>query len=39
VVEAANFGGESNGCDTNEHVNFFSIALDQTDPLTFQGFF
>lgn len=39
LIAAANFGAPSHGCGTNSHINFFSIALNQTDPLTFQGFF
>ncbi|RAO65272.1 uncharacterized protein BHQ10_001284 [Talaromyces amestolkiae] len=39
LIGAANFGTPSRGCETNSHINFFSIALNQTDPLTFQGFF
>jgi fumiquinazoline A oxidase len=39
LIPQANFGSPSNGCDTNEHINMFSIALNKTDPLTFQGFF
>lgn len=39
LIAAANFGAPSRACETNSHINFFSIALNQTDPLTFQGFF